>query len=116
MANTRVFETTFLGLSAIGFTLLWPMMVYNGTLVALIRAAWTGTFADGRPLRTSYFHFFPADFATSVLVAFFDDQIDGRDNGAWLFMLDFQALLQTTALWVLVEGSRKGETAPSLKR
>jgi hypothetical protein len=42
--NTRALEASFLILSAIGFTLLWPMMMYNGTLVSLLKAAWEGAF------------------------------------------------------------------------
>lgn len=115
MMGSRVFEVSFLALSALGFALLWPVMVYNGTLIALLRAAWNGAFADGRPLRTTYICFPPVDFAISVLVAFFDDQIDGNDDGTWLFMFDFQALLQTATLWVLIEASRKGQSERLLK-
>ena len=90
-------------------------MAYNGTLVALLRAASTSSFADGSSLLTTYTRFPPVDFAISVLVAFFDPQIDGNDDGTWLFMFNFQAVLQTAALWVLVEASRKGQSESRLK-
>ena len=114
--HSRSFELSFLGLSVLGFVLLWLMMGYNGTLIGLLSAAWKGSFADGRPLRTTYIGLPPVDFAIAVLVAFFDPQIDGTDNGTWLFMFNLEALLQTAVLWVLVEAKREGQSGTHLKR
>ncbi|KAL2802400.1 hypothetical protein BJX63DRAFT_115353 [Aspergillus granulosus] len=108
MTNQRAYELAFLALSLTGFTLLWLLMAYNGTLVALLKAAWTGVFADGRPLRSSYTGFFPIDFAIAVLVAFYDSQTDGQDAGTWIFIFNFLIMLQTAGVWVLVEGNRRG--------
>jgi len=113
--SPRTFEIGFLALSAIGFVLLWPMMIYNGTLVGLLKAAWNGSFADGDTLLIKYTYVWPVDFTISVLVAFFDGQIDGRDNGTWMLMLDLLAVLQTATLWVTVEGSRKGNSKTILR-
>jgi hypothetical protein len=113
--NSRTFELGFLALSTVGFVLLWPMMIYNGTLVGLLKAAWNGSFADGSALLTKYTYIWPIDFAISVLVAFFDGQIDGKDNGTWILMFDLLAVLQTAALWVVVEGSRKGNNRTILR-
>jgi hypothetical protein len=113
--STRSFEVAFLALSTIGFILLWPMMIYNGTLVGLLKAAWNGSFADGSALLTRYTYIWPIDFAISVLVAFFDGQIDGKDNGTWILMFDLLAVLQTAALWVIIEGSRKSNSKTILR-
>lgn len=107
---TRILEWSFLALSVAGFILLWPVMMINGTLRGLLTAAWRGVFADGRPLRTTYTYLWPLDFAISVLVAFFDGQVNGKDSGAWLLMFDLLATLQTAILWLLVEGSRRGQS------
>ncbi|KAK8102440.1 hypothetical protein PG984_015586 [Apiospora sp. TS-2023a] len=109
MSCLQTVTSGFRVLGAIGFTLLWPVMLYNGTLVALLQAAWTGAFRDGRPLLTTYTHFPPLDFMISILVAFFYDQINGLDDGAWLLMLDLVATLQAASLWVLVEANRGGQ-------
>ncbi|ORY03477.1 hypothetical protein BCR34DRAFT_605215 [Clohesyomyces aquaticus] len=84
-------------------------MAYNGTLVALFRASWTAAFADARPLRTTYIGIPSLDFAISVLVAFFDNIVDREDEGAWLLIFNFEVVLQVATLWVMVEGSRKGQ-------
>ncbi len=107
MDRLQIFEQGFLVIGVIGFLLLWPMMLYNGTLFALLQAAWTGDFRDGQPLLTTYTRFPPLDFMISVLVAFFDDQINV--DGPWLLMLDLVATLQAASLWVLVEANRVGQ-------
>ena len=109
MNRLQTFERGFLVLGAIGFTLLWPVMLYNGTIVALLQAAWHGVYRDGQPLLRRYTYFPPLDFMISILVAFFDDQISGTDDGAWFLMLDLVATLQAASLWVLVEASRVGQ-------
>ncbi|KAJ6153522.1 hypothetical protein N7470_006481 [Penicillium chermesinum] len=114
-ANTRALEASFLILSAMGFTLLWPMMMYNGTLVSLLKAAWGGAFPDGRPLRTTYTGVFPLDYPLSILVAFFNDQVNGTNDGAWLLMLDLLATLQIASLWTLCEANRKVQSRSLLR-
>jgi hypothetical protein len=107
--------TLFLTLSIVGFVLLWGVMVYNGTLHALLLTAWKGLFPGGKQLRKSYTGLRPVDFVIAVPVAFFDDQINTADNGTWLMMLNFLTMLHTAALWVFVEAGRKGQTSTMIK-
>jgi hypothetical protein len=106
MNESQKFERCFLALGIIGFTLLWPVMIYDGTIWALLQVAWTGVYRDGRPLLRTYTWVPPFDFMIRVLVAFFDDTINGIDNAGWYLMLDLVTTIGVAIIWVLFDAVR----------
>ncbi|KAJ5788019.1 hypothetical protein N7457_003009 [Penicillium paradoxum] len=86
--------------------LLWGVMAWNGTIVALVTAAWSGVLDDGRVLRTNYTGIFLIDFPISVLVAFFFAGTNGSNPDYQLFVLDAYSILQPAFVWLYAEELR----------
>jgi hypothetical protein len=106
--NTMAQSTSivFLALSALGFLTLWALMTGNGTLLALIISAWTGTFPDGAKLKSSYTGLVIIDFPLSILVAFFYGLQSLEEVAPFLMLLDLVAALSVINLMTVVESRR----------
>ena len=104
----RMLPTLFLVLGISGFVLLWGFMLLNGTLDAMDGAKQAGAFPDGRPLRLTYIGLPFLDGLLTTLVIFFDGVTNGLDPGPRLLLIDLSFMLQTAALWVLIESRREG--------
>ncbi|KAK8115728.1 hypothetical protein PG984_012230 [Apiospora sp. TS-2023a] len=96
----------FGALASVAFILLWGVSLWNGTVTAMVRAAWVGQLDGQTALRTSYTGFFPVDFVLSLLVAFFFYGTNGSHPGFQLFLVDAYATLQVAFVWLYIEGSR----------
>lgn len=94
---------------------LWGMMAWNGTLVALLVAAWTGKLEDGSALRTRYTGIPILDFGITVLVAFFYSGTDGSDDVYRLALVDGFTTLPAFYLWIYAEDILK-QQLPRLRR
>ncbi|KLU92413.1 hypothetical protein MAPG_11359 [Magnaporthiopsis poae ATCC 64411] len=94
---------------------LWGMMAWNGTLAALLVAAWTGKLEDGSALRTRYTGVPILDFGITVLVAFFYSGTDGSDDVYRLALVDGFATLQVFYLWLYAEDILR-QQLPRLRR
>jgi len=96
-------------LSAIGFSLLWGLLLCNGTLDALFLAKALGIFPDGRPLRTVYTGSKLFDGALALAIAFFDvlTNNSAKTSSSFLFF-DLCIALAAINTWVLVESRRRG--------
>lgn len=105
----------FLSLSALGFYLLWVLMLQNGTLEALDVITKSGLYPNGRPLKTSFLGIPLIDGQISILVAFTDALNSGVDLGTRNLMIDVVSTLQISSLWVLIESLRDGTTSRWLK-
>lgn len=101
-------HASFIVLSIAGFGLLWGSMFLNGTLDAMTAAKESGSFPDGRPLRSTYTGFPLIDSPVTTLVVFFDGVTNGLDPGPRLLMVDLSVMLQSQALWSLIESRRRG--------
>ncbi|KAI1759487.1 hypothetical protein GGR53DRAFT_527235 [Hypoxylon sp. FL1150] len=99
-------KTVFIGLSGLGFFLLWVIMGLNGSLEALFEAILAGEFPNGRPLKTSYTGIWPIDFLLCVLVVFFDGLNNLVDTTPYLMLLDLVATLFVINTMTLVESRR----------
>jgi hypothetical protein len=99
---------SLLALSVIGFTLLWGVMIVNGTLGGVSLAAQKAAYPDGRPLRTVYtgYPLFDKNFVNVVI---FYDLLSNSKAGAprWLFF-HLCNLLGAMETWVLIESRRRG--------
>ncbi|KAI1387732.1 uncharacterized protein F4822DRAFT_444330 [Hypoxylon trugodes] len=89
--------------------LLWGASVLNGTIKALLVAAWVGHLENGIPLKTAYTGLFLLDYPLSVLVAFFFHGTSGRDEGYSIFLFDLYITLQLGYLWLYAESIRPGK-------
>lgn len=96
----------FKGLSGAAFLLLWALMAANGTLVALLKTAWSGVFPDGTPLKTTYTGIPPIDFPVSILVAFFYGLQNRPGTPPHLMLVDLVAALLVINMMTLVESRR----------
>lgn len=83
-------------------------MFLNGTLDGMTAAKELGYFPDGRPLRTTYTGLPLLDSPVTTLVIFFDGVTNGLDPGPRLLMVDLCVMLQSLALWSLIESRRMG--------
>lgn len=106
--RSRTLPALFLMLGISGFVLLWGPMLLNGTLDAMDGAKQAGAFANGRPLRLTYTGVPVLDSPLTTLVIFFDGVTNGLDPGPRLLLIDLSFVLQTAALWVLIESRREG--------
>lgn len=97
----------FHSLSAIAVILLWGVSVWNGTVLALMKAAWTHELADGTPLETRYTGLFVIDFPVALLVSFFYSGTNGQEPDYQIFLLNAYTTLQPAFIWLYVEASRK---------
>jgi len=96
-------------LSAIGFSLLWGLLLCNGTLDALFVAKDLGIFPDGRPLRTVYTGWKMVDETLVLAIAFFDVLTNKNAKTSSLFLFfDLCTALAAINTWVLVESRRRG--------
>ncbi|KAJ5817290.1 hypothetical protein N7447_009523 [Penicillium robsamsonii] len=93
-------------LLAAAIVLLWGVMAWNGTIVALVTAAWTGVLDDGKALHTTYTGIFLLDFPISVLVAFFFAATDGSHPDYQLFVMDAYSILQPAFVWLYADQLR----------
>ena len=105
----------FIVLSVVGFGLLWVSMLVNGTLEAINEVKEIGVFPNGRPLRSTYTGIPFLDSQIATLVVFFDGVTNGLDPAPRLLMVDLSVMLQTAAVWVLVESRRKGTQSMLLR-
>lgn len=106
--HSRMLSACFIILSTTGFILLWGVMLLNGTLDAIDGAKKAGAFPDGRPLRSTYTGLPVLDSPLTTVVIFFDGVSNGSDLNARLLLIDFIFMLQSAALWALIESRRKG--------
>ncbi|KAI1370877.1 hypothetical protein F4677DRAFT_339025 [Hypoxylon crocopeplum] len=97
----------FYTLSCFAVLALWGVSLWNGTVTALIFAAWHGKLGEGGlPLKTVYTGVPLIDYPIAVLVAFFFYGTNGHDDGYQLFLLDAYSTLQPAFVWLYVEASR----------
>ena len=115
MSKALIVRVFFIALSIIGFGLLWVSMLVNGTLDAINAVKETGAFTNGRLLRSTYTGISLLDSQIATLVVFFDGVTNGLDPGPRLLMVDLSVMLQTAAVWVLVESRRKGNQSMLLR-
>ncbi|KAH7309686.1 hypothetical protein B0I35DRAFT_490169 [Stachybotrys elegans] len=98
----------FVALSVAGGMLLWGVMMVNGTLDGISAVAQTGSFPDGRLLRTVYTGFPLVDEGFSKVVVFFDLLCNTQaDAPKWLFF-HLCNLVGAMDTWVLIESRRRG--------
>ncbi len=104
MASSRL----LLALSALGFALLWGVMLANNNLAQIIHATQKGQYPNDRSLRQVYTGFAPFDEAFVIAVAFFDLLTNRHaDASRWLFF-DLCCTLAAMSTWVLIESRRRG--------
>ena len=115
VSKASIVRALFIVLSVVGFGLLWVSMLVNGTLDAINAVKETGVFPNGRPLRSTYTGIPLLDSQIATLVVFFDGVTNGLDPGPRLLMVDLSVMLQTAAVWVLVESRRKGDQSMLLR-
>ncbi|KAI1780607.1 hypothetical protein F4818DRAFT_11836 [Hypoxylon cercidicola] len=96
----------FVGLSGLGFFLLWVVMGLNGSLEALFGTITSGAFPNGRALKTSYTGIWPIDFLLCVLVVFFDGLNNLEDTTPYLMLLELVSTLFVINMMTLVESRR----------
>lgn len=97
-----------LGLSALGFVLLWGVMLANGTLDGISQVVAKGQFPNGRSLRKVYTGYPVMDDNLATVVAFFDLLASTRAKAPrWLFFL-LCNVLGAVDSWVLIESRRRG--------
>ncbi|KAL2132713.1 hypothetical protein VTI74DRAFT_3451 [Chaetomium olivicolor] len=106
MTAPKLLSPVFKGLSGVAFLLLWALMAANGTLVALLKTAWSGVFPDGTPLKTTYTGILPIDFPLSILVAFFYGLQNRPGTPPHLMLVDLVAALLVINMMTLVESRR----------
>ena len=115
MSNMPNVRALFIVLSIVGFGLLWVSMLVNGTLDAINAVKESGVFLNGRPLRSTFTGVPFLDTQVATLVVFFDGVTNGLDPGPRLLMIDLSVMLQTAAVWVLIESRRKGNQSILLR-
>ncbi|KAK0616597.1 hypothetical protein B0T14DRAFT_497804 [Immersiella caudata] len=114
MTYLQVQKSILIGLSVLGFYLVWGVMYQNGSFDLMIRTAWTATYEDGRYLRKSYTGIFALDFPVRVLVVFFDGLLGTNDPAPYLMLVELVATLLVINVMTLVEGSR-GKASKALR-
>ncbi|KAI1115473.1 hypothetical protein F5Y14DRAFT_130213 [Nemania sp. NC0429] len=100
------FRTAFVGLSAIGLSLLWGTMALNGTLFKLLEVSGSGIYPDGRVMELSYTRLPLVDRLICILVAFFDVLSNLVDVAPYLMLLDLVGTIMVINLMTLVENRR----------
>lgn len=107
--STLTSPTQLLIISLLGFSLLWGVLLSNGTADALFLARSTSLFPNGRPLRNIYTGSKLIDGALVIGVAFFDVLTNDKAkiSSSWL-LFDVFTVLATINTWVLVESRRRG--------
>jgi len=113
--NMRTLHAFFVVLSITGSGLLWGGMFLNGTLDAMNGAKEAGVFPNGRPLSSTYTGLPFLDSPVTTLVIFFDGVTNGLDPGPRLLMIDLSVMLQSAALWLLIESRRRGNRSMLLR-
>ncbi|KAL2171720.1 hypothetical protein VTG60DRAFT_1717 [Thermothelomyces hinnuleus] len=106
MTAPNLLSPIFRGLTGIAFLLLWVLMAANGTLVALLKTAWSGSLPDGTPLKTTYTGILPIDFPINILVAFFYGLQNRPGTPPHLMLVDLVAALFVINMMTLVESRR----------
>lgn len=103
-------------LAVLGGSLLWGVMLFNGTLDALQLVSQTGTFPDGRALRMRYTGLDAIDSGLRVLVAFYDVMTNKNAGASKWLLFDAAIVVRTINAWVLVESRRRGIRHPWLRQ
>jgi hypothetical protein len=106
----------FRTLAVLATVLLWGISLYNGTVKALLLAAYNGTLQEGVPLKTDYSGIPIVDYPIALLVAFFFYGTNGYDPGYQHFLLDAYSTLQSAFVWLYVESLRSGRKAKWIGR
>ena len=96
----------FLTLSVLAVILLWGISLWNGTVKELLISAWSGSLADGTPLKNHYTGIFVLDYPLTVLVGFFFYGTNNTDRGYQHFLIDAYSTLQAAFVWLYVESER----------
>ena len=104
----QVSPNFYLALSAAGFSLLWGLMLLNGTLDALFAVKEAGSFPNGRPLRLSYTGNSLVDDGIATLVSFFDVVTNGLAPGPRLMLINVTVLLHCASIWAIIDSRRRG--------
>ncbi|RYP37977.1 hypothetical protein DL767_002705 [Monosporascus sp. MG133] len=99
---------TLLALGAVGFAVLWGVMLVNGTLDGISSVAENTKFPDARPLRTVYTGYPLVDNNILVVIAFYDLLSNAKASAPqWLFFY-LCNILGAIDSWVLIESRRRG--------
>ncbi|KAI9164038.1 Reducing polyketide synthase DEP5 [Paramyrothecium foliicola] len=105
MAPSRL-PYVFYSLSVTAVFLLWVLMGFNGTLHASLKAAITGKFPDGRPLRLFYTGIPGFDTLLAILISFFDPLTNLVERAPYLMTLDLVGVVHVVNLLALIESRR----------
>lgn len=89
--------------------LLWGSSILNGSVKALLVAAWTGQIGDEITLKLNYTGISIIDYFIAVLVCFFFPGTSGRDEGYQLFVVDAFSGFALAFVWLHIEASRPGK-------
>jgi hypothetical protein len=81
-------------------------MAANGTLVTLLKTAWSGVFPDETRMQTVYTGIVLIDFPISILVAFFYGLQNLPGTPAHLMLVDLVAVLLVINMVTIVESRR----------
>ncbi|CAJ2503148.1 Uu.00g105420.m01.CDS01 [Anthostomella pinea] len=112
--NTIVF--CYRAQAVLAVFLLWGIFLLNGTLKALLLAAWHGKLSDDVPLKNDYTGVFVVDYLLALLVAFFYYATNGSDEGYQLLVFEGYSTLQSAFVWLYVEMARPGQKPGSIER
>ncbi|KAI1410707.1 hypothetical protein F5Y13DRAFT_167185 [Hypoxylon sp. FL1857] len=107
----------FSALSFLGFVGQWIVMIINGSLVAMLLAAWKGTAPNGTPVKPGWTGIWPIDFALGVLAVFFGGLLDADaadlfNHAPFLLLVDLISSLAVCGIMTLVEDRRNRTTGP----
>ncbi|OTA62223.1 hypothetical protein K449DRAFT_394982 [Hypoxylon sp. EC38] len=107
----------FSALSFLGFIGQWILMIINGSLVAMLLAAWKGTAPNGTPVKSTWTGIWPVDFALGVLAVFFGGLLDADaadlfSHAPFLLLVDLILSLAVCGTMTLVEDRRNRRTGP----
>ncbi|KAF2966189.1 hypothetical protein GQX73_g7378 [Xylaria multiplex] len=100
------FRIALTALTGTGLYLLWGTMVLNGSLHVMLDVGETGSFPNGRVMKTSYTGLALVDRPVCILVAFFDGLNNLIDVAPYLMLLDLVGTLLVINMMTLVEHRR----------
>jgi hypothetical protein len=106
MARSKL-DSALTAMGGLTFLLIWGgVMVFKGTLMTMLRAAWKGGFADGRALQKVYTGIYPVDLLFRFLMTMFAPLTHLEFLSGYLMLAELTVMILVFNIVALVESQR----------